>query len=61
MNVDQRVRAARLTYMRAVAAARAKPTPAAWARVRAAAHELNAAVRDADAAERSARIPPQGA
>ena len=46
MQLQERVRLARLAYIRAVAAARMEPTSAAWGRLLTAAKNLNEATRD---------------
>jgi hypothetical protein len=43
MKTEERVRAARLAYIRAVALVRSDPGPVGWARLLTAARELNAA------------------
>jgi hypothetical protein len=45
MELAERVRLARRSYIRAVACARADPSPLAWARLLTAAKNLNEAVR----------------
>ena len=43
MNLDERTRLARLAYIRAVALVRTNPVAESWARLRAAAQDLNRA------------------
>ncbi len=46
MDVAERLKVARLAYIRAIALARAHPDPASWARVLAAARNLREAIAD---------------
>jgi hypothetical protein len=48
MSPDERVRVARLSYLRAVAAARARSSAYTWRRLLTAARNVHAAVRDRD-------------
>ena len=56
MDLDERVKLARLAYIRAVALSRARRDPASWGRVLAAAKSLNEALRER---ERRAASPGQ--
>ncbi len=61
MDPADRVKLARLSYIRAVALARVSPSPASWARLLMAARNLNEAVREQGQHPGTTRDQPSGA
>ena len=61
MKVEERIRVARLAYIRAVALVRSDPGPTSWARLLTAGRELNAATRGKVQQSHEPFQPPPGA